>query len=66
MEYVGLFLILVAAGLRLLGRHFFARAGRQPRSPGTFYGIYAVSPGAAAFLVAAAGVFIFFTSIGTR
>ncbi|WP_423183557.1 hypothetical protein [Arthrobacter sp. NyZ413] len=65
MEYLGLFLILVAAGLRLMGRHF-AAADRQPRSTATFRGLLAVPPGAAAFLVAAAGVFIFATSISTR
>lgn len=65
MEYLGLFLILVAAGLRLMGRHF-ARADHQPRSTATFRGLHAVPPRAAAFLVAAAGVFIFTASISAR
>ncbi|MBT8163306.1 MULTISPECIES: hypothetical protein [Arthrobacter] len=65
MEYLGLFLILVAAGLRLMGR-YFAGADHQPRSTATFRGLHAVPPGAAALLAAAAGVFIFTTSISTR
>lgn len=65
MEYFGIFLILVAAGLRLLGGHV-AGPDRQPQTTATFRGVHAVPPGAAAFLVAAAGVFIFATSIGLR
>ena len=65
MEYFGIFLILVAAGLRLLGHHL-AKPGPQPRNTATMRGIPSVPPGAAAFLVAAAGIFIFVTGIISR
>ncbi|MEJ1115509.1 hypothetical protein WBN73_13875 [Paenarthrobacter sp. CCNWLY172] len=65
MEYVGIFLILVAAGLRLVGQHL-SKPGSRPRTTATILGVHAVPPGVAAFLMAAAGVFIVVTSIGSR
>ncbi|MFK0003111.1 hypothetical protein ACIQTZ_14155 [Paenarthrobacter sp. NPDC090520] len=57
MVYLGIFLILAAAGLRLAGGHF-AGSSREARSTASFRGVHAVPLGAAAFLVAASGVFI--------
>ena len=57
MVYVGIFLILVAAGLRLAGGHF-AGSSRETRATASFRGVHAVPLGAAAFLVAASGIFI--------
>lgn len=57
MVYVGIFFILVAAGLRLAGGHF-AGSSREARATASFRGVHAVPLGAAAFLVAASGVFI--------
>lgn len=62
MEYVGIFLILVAAGLRLVHQHM-AKPGPRPRTTATMMGVHSVPPGAAALLMAAAGVFIVVTSI---
>jgi hypothetical protein len=63
--YLGIFLILVAAGLRFVSHHLVKNA-RQPRTTATMRGIPGVPPSAAAFLVAAAGIFIFVTSISSR
>lgn len=65
MEYFGVFLILVAAGLHLVGRHSDGPT-REARSAPTMRAVYVVPPGAAAVMVAAAGLFIFVTSINTR
>lgn len=65
MEYVGILLILVAAGLRLVGQHL-AKPGPRPRTTATMRAVHSVPPGAAALLMAAAGVFIFVTSISSR
>ncbi|AFR28728.1 MULTISPECIES: hypothetical protein [Micrococcaceae] len=65
MEYVGIFLILIAAGLRVIGDHM-ANSAQQPRTTASMRGIPSVPPRAAAFLVAAAGIFIFVTSISSR
>lgn len=65
MEYFGIFLILVAAGLRLVSPHL-SGAARQPRRTPTFRGVHAVPPGAAAFLVALAGIFIVVVGISSR
>lgn len=65
MEYFGIFLILLAAGLSLLGRRS-TRAARQPRPTATWRVIPAVPPDVAAFLVALAGIFIFATSTNMR
>ncbi|BCW52376.1 hypothetical protein [Arthrobacter sp. StoSoilB13] len=61
MAYVGIFLILVAAGLRLAGRHL--GASQKAHSMASFRGVHAVPLGAAAFLVAASGIFIFAVGI---
>jgi hypothetical protein len=65
MEYFGIFLILVAAALDLFRRHS-SRSTRTPRSTATMRVVYVIPPGAAAVMVAAAGVFIFATSITSR
>jgi hypothetical protein len=65
MEYFGIFLILVAAALDLFRRHSY-RPTREPRSTPTMRAIYVIPPGAAAVMVATAGVFIFVTSINSR
>ena len=65
MVYLGIFLILVAAGLRLAGRHF-AGPSREARATASFRGVHAVPVEAAAFLVAASGVFIFVVGISTE
>jgi hypothetical protein len=62
MEYVGIFLVLVAAGLSLISGHV-SRPDRPPTETTTFRVIPAIPPGPAAILVGAAGVFIFVTSI---
>ncbi len=62
MAYLGIFLILVAAGLRLAGGHL-AGPSREPWVTSSFRGVHAVPLGAAAFLVAASGVFIFAVGI---
>ena len=65
MEYFGIFLILVAAALGLAGQHFRGPS-RAPRNTATMRAIHFDPPGAAGVLVAAAGVFIFATSISSR
>jgi len=65
VENFGIFLILVAAALGLVGQHFRGPS-RAPRSTATMRAIHVVPPGAAAVLVAAAGVFMFATSISSR
>ncbi|MFJ4210186.1 hypothetical protein ACIPY2_17165 [Paenarthrobacter sp. NPDC089675] len=60
--YVGIFLILAAAGLRVAGRHY-AGPSRETRATASFRGVHAVPLGAAAFLVAASGIFIVATGI---
>ena len=65
MEYFGIFLILVAAGLGLVGP-YVGKTARQPRNMANMWGIPFVPSGAAAFLIAAAGFFIFVTSISSR
>lgn len=65
MEYFGIFLILVAAGLGLVGPHV-DKPARQPRNMANMRRILFVPAGAAAFLIAAAGFFIFVTSISSR
>ncbi|MBU8867751.1 hypothetical protein [Paenarthrobacter aromaticivorans] len=62
MAYLGIFLILVAAGLRLAGWHI-SGPSRQVRATASFRGVHAVPLGAAVFLVAASGVFIFAVGI---
>ncbi|WP_347109647.1 hypothetical protein AAHB33_03220 [Paenarthrobacter sp. S56] len=61
MEYVGIFLILVAAGLRVVSRHLTGTARREPAT--SFRAVHAVPPNATALLLAAAGFFIFLTSL---
>ncbi|WP_054808182.1 MULTISPECIES: hypothetical protein [Micrococcaceae] len=65
MEYFGVFLVLVAAGLRLVGDHL-AKPGPQPRATATMRGVHSVPPRAAALLIAASGIFIFVVSISSR
>jgi hypothetical protein len=65
MEYLGVFLILVAAALSLFGHHS-GRPTRAMQSTATMRAFYVIPPGAAAVMVAAAGLFIFVTSIDSR
>jgi hypothetical protein len=65
VEYLGIFLILVAAGLGLVGPHL-GKPARQLRNMANVRGILFVPSGPAAFLVAAAGFFIFVSSISSR
>ncbi len=65
MDYFGIFLILVAAGLRLVGHHLIKQNRPRPTTA-TMWGIHSVPPGAAALLVASVGIFIFATSISSR
>jgi hypothetical protein len=65
VAYLGIFLILVAAGLRFAGWHF-AGPSREARPTASFRGVHAVPLGAAAFLVAASGVFIFVMGISVE
>jgi hypothetical protein len=65
MEYFGVFLILVAAALDLFRRHSGRPPRETPNTP-TMRAVYVIPPGAAAVMVAAAGVFIFATSINSR
>lgn len=54
-------MILVAAALQMVGRG----PARERPAP-TMRAVYLIPPGAAAVLVAAAGVFIFVTGIDSR
>lgn len=65
MEYFGIFLILVAAGVGLVGPHV-GKPARSLRNMANMWGILFIPSGAAAFLIAAAGFFIFVTSISSR
>lgn len=62
MEYFGIFLILVAAALHMVGRHSRG-PNREPRTTATMRAVYVIPPGAAAVMVAAAGLFIFATTL---
>ena len=62
MEYFGIFLILVAAGLGLVGPHV-GKSARQSQNMPNMRPVLVVPSGAAAFLIAASGFFIFVTSI---
>jgi hypothetical protein len=64
VEYFGIFLILVAAGLGLIGPHM-GKPARQPQNTANVRGILFVPSGPAAFLIAVAGFFIFVTSISS-
>ena len=61
MEYFGVFLILVAAALQMVGR-----GPARERPVPTMRAVYVIPPGAAAGLAAAAGVFIFLTNVDSR
>lgn len=65
MEYFGIFLILVAAGLGLIGPHL-SKPARQPQNLANMRGILFVPSGPAAFLIAVSGFFIFVMNIGSR
>lgn len=64
MEYFGIFLILVAAALGLVGPHL-SKPDRQPRNLANMRNILFVPSGPAAFLIAAAGFFIFVMNISS-
>lgn len=67
MEYFGgVFLVLVAAGLRLVGDHLAKPGPQPPRATATMRGVHSVPPRAAALLIAASGIFIFVVSISSR
>ena len=67
MEYFGVILILLAAGLHLVSLHSDAfRSNQAPRKTATMRAMHTVPPGAAAIMMAVAGLFIFVTSINSR
>jgi hypothetical protein len=62
VEYFGIFLILVAAALGLIGP-YMGKPSRKQQNIAHMRGILFVPSGPAAFLMAAAGFFIFVTNI---